>query len=241
MLIEAAWGVVAAAAGVTAWAVRGKSATLLAPSVYRGPKDQPAIALTFDDGPSEATPQLLELLDQHQARATFFMIGKHVERLPEIARLILARGHEAGNHTYSHSPLYLRHPQFIRDELALAQEVIEKATGRKALWFRPPYGARWFGLRQAQAELGLMGVMWTAIARDWKLDAAGIYDRMRRALANGAILCLHDGRELEVKPNISATVEAVRRLLPEIQRAGYRMVSLSELLCRKSGPGAPSV
>ena len=221
-------------AGLLAWAVRGRSATLLADSVWRGPAGRRALALTFDDGPSESTPALLELLDRHRARATFFLVGAHVRRLPAMARAALAAGHELGNHTDGHPALYFRSPGFIEGELARAQDAIAGAAGVRPKWFRPPYGARWFGLGAAQRRHGLTGVMWTCIARDWTLPAEAIAARLRRATRPGAILCLHDGRALAPNPDIRATLDAVSRLLPWWQDEGYELVTVSELLCPKT-------
>jgi peptidoglycan-N-acetylglucosamine deacetylase len=233
VFLELGYGGLLGATAVLTYAVRAPQSTLLAPSVHQGPSKRKAIALTFDDGPSVSTPELLDVLDQHQAHATFFQIGKHVERLPEITRLVIERGHEIGNHSYSHSPLYLRHVQFICDELYLAQRAIHDATGFVPQYFRAPYGCRWFGLRFAQQKLNLQGVMWSAIARDWKADAKSTHRRLKSAARSGAILCLHDGRELHPKPDIRNTIEAVRLLLPELRRQGYDLVTVSDLLCPK--------
>lgn len=238
MIPEAVTGTVLAASGTLAWAVRGKAATLLAPSAYRGPGDRKALALTFDDGPSESTPSLLEILARHGARATFFQCGKNVERLPAIARMVAEAGHEIGNHTYSHSPLYLRHPQFILDELSLTQDVIQEKAGIRPELFRAPFGCRWFGLRQAQQQLGLFGVMWTTIAIDWKLDASAILNRMKSGASNGAILCLHDGRQTEPKPDVGPMLEAVSRLLPILIDREFQLLTVSQLLCRKTSHNA---
>src|SRR5947207_1018165 len=102
-----------AACAMMAYAVRGRSSTLLAPSVYRGSRHRRSIALTFDDGPSEGTNQLLEILNRYQAPATFFVCGMNVRRLPGVAHATAAAGHEIGNHSYSHPPLYLRSTRFI--------------------------------------------------------------------------------------------------------------------------------
>lgn len=233
MLLEAGGAAISAGVGFLVYAVRGRSATVLAPSVWRGSKNRKAIALTFDDGPSESTPLLLDLLEAHHAHATFFQIGRHVERHPEISRRAHRSGHEIGNHSYSHSPLYLRHAQFIEDEISLCQQAIQDATGAAPTLFRAPYGCRWFGLREAQQRHRLTGVMWTTIAADWKLDAKRIHRRMKRGAQPGAILCLHDGRELRPKPDVRKTLEAVGRLLPELREQGYHLVTVSELLCRK--------
>src|SRR5215471_16707317 len=92
----------AAAVAGAAWAVRGRSSAVFAPSIWRGPRDRRAIALTFDDGPSESTPALLELLARQNVPATFFQCGANIERLPHIARAVSDAGHEIGNHTGSH-------------------------------------------------------------------------------------------------------------------------------------------
>jgi len=226
--------VAAVVAAFMAWAVRGRSSAIFAPIVWRGPRDRRAIALTFDDGPSEATPEILEILARHNAAATFFLCGANVERLPRIARAIAEAGHEIGNHSYRHPYLFLQSPGAIEADLRRAQQTIESHTGVRPAWFRPPYGARWFGLRSAQKRLQLTGVMWSAIGYDWNSRAEVVVARMTAKAANGAILCLHDGRELRAKPDVKETVEAVRRLIPVLLDQGYQLETLSRLLCPKN-------
>jgi len=221
----------AASAGFLAWAVRGRSAQVFGPSIWRGPRDRRSITLTFDDGPSESTAQILEILKRYAIPATFFQCGANVERLPQIAREVLSAGHVIGNHTQTHPALYLRGARFIEDELARAQETISHHTGARPTWFRAPYGGRWFGLRRAQRRLRLTGVMWTVIGKDWTLRADAIVERVTRSVSNGAILCLHDGRELSVRPDISVTIEALRRLVPILLDRDYKFEPLSRLLC----------
>ena len=220
-----------AGAGFLAWAVRGRSASVLAPSVWKGPTNRKAIALTFDDGPSESTPQFLELLAEHNARATFFQIGKNVERLPSVARMVLDFGCEIGNHSYTHPRFDFTSGGTQLRELELAQKAIRDHCGVTPGWFRAPYGVRWFGMGEAQRRSGLTGVMWTAIGRDWKLDASAITLRMKNAASSGAIFCLHDGRAIESKPEVGATLAALRQILPELRAEGYALVTVSELLC----------
>jgi peptidoglycan/xylan/chitin deacetylase (PgdA/CDA1 family) len=220
---------VAAAVGLATYAVRGKSSQLVAPSIWRGDKKRPAIALTFDDGPSESTPTLLEILAEHQVKATFFMCGRNVRRCREIARDVAAAGHEIGNHTDSHAALYFKSPEFIYREMALAQESIHQITRANPRLFRAPYGVRWPGLRSAQERLNLTGVMWTAIARDWKWPAPRILSLLLQEAANGAILCLHDGRGLERSPDIRATIDAVASALPILKQRGFSFETVSQL------------
>ena len=223
-----------AASSFLAWAVRGRSASVFGHSVWRGPRDRRALALTFDDGPGESTPDILEILAEHHVPATFFQCGANVDRLPEIAREVAARGHEIGNHSYSHPYLFLCSPGTIENELRRAQETIEAATGLRPAWFRAPYGARWFGLGRAQRKMQLTGVMWSAIGYDWNRRASEVVARMAASASNGAILCLHDGRELREKPDVRATVETVRRLVPLLQDRGYEFETIGRLLCPKT-------
>jgi peptidoglycan-N-acetylglucosamine deacetylase len=224
---------IAASAAFLAWAVRGRSASVFGESYWRGPRDRPAIALTFDDGPSESTPELLEVLARHGAPATFFQCGANVERLPAVAREVLAAGHEIGNHSHTHPLLCFHSPAFIDGELRRAQEAIARHTGATPAWFRAPFGARWFGLGEAQRRLGLTAVMWTVIGYDWSRKADAVVQRISERVGNGAILCLHDGRELRAKPDVGVTVEAVRRLLPMLSDRGYSFETVSRLLCPK--------
>lgn len=237
MFAEILSGSALAATGVLAWAVRGKSSSLLVPSYWRGPSAGNALAITFDDGPSGQTPELLDVLAAHGARATFFQCGQAVRRLPGVARQVCRMGHEIGNHTDTHAALYLRSGGFIFSELEYAQRTIEEATGVRPRLFRPPYGARWFGLRSAQERLGLTCVMWTIIARDWTLGAAGIIERLKTP-ERGSILCLHDGREGRPKPDITPTIEALRILLPSWRAAGFEFLTVSELLSLPASPPA---
>ena len=231
MILETIATAACASAGLLGYAVRGRSSTLLAPSIYKGPQTRTAVALTFDDGPSESTPDLLDLLAQHRVPATFFQCGANVRRLPGISRAVLAAGHEIGNHTENHPALYLRSSRFIYDELAAGQDSIAEATGVRPRYFRPPFGARWFGLRGAQQKLKLQGVMWTCIGLDWRLPTERIVSRLVANLFSGSILCLHDGRLTQPRPNVRPMLEAVREILPETLDRGFEFVTISELLC----------
>jgi len=234
MWSELIGGAACAGAGLVSYGIAGRRSQLFGPSVYRGPADRPALALTFDDGPSESTPRLLELLERHGARATFFQCGLNVERLPRVAGEVARAGHEIGNHSHSHPAFCFRPRRFIYDELRRAQETITEATGSRPVLFRAPYGIRWFGLREAQSRLKLLGVSWTVIGWDWKLPAPRILARLRRGARNGAIFCLHDGRDVQRNPDIRETLEAVGRLIPELRAGGFHFETVSELICPKN-------
>jgi len=231
MWIAAGSALACTTASALAYGVRGRSSSFIAPSVFQGSAERRAIALTFDDGPSPATPRVLEILERYGVKATFFECGVNIRRLPEIARAVADAGHEIGNHTDTHPLLSLRSAEMIRREMSRAQDAIRETTGFTATLFRAPYGVRWFGMKQAQRELGLMGVMWTAIGLDWKLDGRAVSRRLLRSVRNGAILCLHDGRGISTEPNVTSTIEAVRTMIPFLLDQGFRLETVSQLLC----------
>jgi peptidoglycan/xylan/chitin deacetylase (PgdA/CDA1 family) len=214
-----------------AWAVRGRSAGVFGASVWRGPRDRPSVALTFDDGPSEGTPRILEILARYPVQATFFQCGANVERLPEVARAVRQAGHDIGNHSHTHPLLCFRSAAFMAQDLGRAQATIEAHTGARPTLYRAPFGVRWFGMGAVQRRLGLTGVMWTIIGYDWNQKADEVVERISKRVSNGAILCLHDGRELRATPDIAVTVDAVRRLVPMLLDRGYKLETVSRLLC----------
>lgn len=219
------------AVSAMAWAVRGRSSSVFAPSVWRGKPGRKAIALTFDDGPSPATPALLDILAQYRARATFFQVGANISAFPEIARTVVAAGHEIGNHSHTHPNFALKPPAFVQDEFARAQETICSVTSQTPTLLRAPFGVRWFGFREMQRRLNLTGVMWSVIGLDWKLTADAIADRIVSRAQDGDIICLHDGRGTLKDPDVKPTIEAVRRIVPDLLERGYHFETVTQLLC----------
>ena len=199
-LIGGSTGVLAAG-GLLAYAVRGRSSSVFGPSVYHGNRARPAIALTFDDGPSESTPALLRILERTSGAGHFFHVRQE-RRAPACDRAERRPppGHEIGNHTDSHPRLDFCSRDFIYRELASAQEKIVRHTGVTPRLFRAPYGVRWFGLKSAQQRLGLLGVMWGTIGRDWKWPAPRVAKLLLDRARQGDIFCLHDGRRTEAVP-----------------------------------------
>ena len=229
-LFEGAAGIAVCGAGM-AYAVRGRSSQVFGRSVYHGDRGRRSIALTFDDGPSESTPALLDLLARYQAPATFFMCGKNAERLPDTARAVAGAGHEIGNHSNSHPRFDFCSREFIYRELATGQEKIERHAGVVPRLFRAPYGVRWFGLKEAQSKLGLLSVMWGTIGKDWKWPAPRIAERLLRRARAGEIVCLHDGRTTAPAPDIGATLAALDAVIPQLKQRGFRFETVSQILC----------
>ena len=219
--------------GISAAAAYGsvsKTSQLFGPSVYKGPGRQRAVALTFDDGPSEGTLPLLEYLHKEKVWATFFQCGMNVKRLPHIAGRVAAAGHQLGNHTYSHPKLLFKSRQFIEREFTEAQKLITFETGIAPMLLRPPHGFRWTGMREVQEKLSLLNVLWTVIGNDWCWSSDRIMRHVLQRSSPGGIICLHDGRGVQAKPDISETLAAVRRIVPVLKDQGYTFLTVSDLL-----------
>lgn len=207
-----------------------ESAFLLG-SIIRVSTAEPAIALTFDDGPHpQDTPPLLDLLARHGARATFFLVGKSARNHPDLVERIVREGHAVGNHTWDHLSLPSLTGRFRRRQLAWTQE----ALGRHASGlFRPPYGEQSLGSRLDALRLGLKVVCWDVIAEDWRDDppdvmVARIYRRLRR----GSIVLFHDTLYTTIDERYrdrTPTLQAVETLLTDLKDR-YRFVTVPELL-----------
>jgi peptidoglycan/xylan/chitin deacetylase (PgdA/CDA1 family) len=219
------------AVAAAAWAVRGRSSQIFGPSVWHGNPGRRSIALTFDDGPTPGTLRILDILAEYSVPATFFQCGVNVLRTPEITQAVAAGPHEIGNHSHTHPNFAFARSRQVLDEFSQAQEAITHTAGRKPVLMRAPYGVRWSGFREMQSALGLNGVMWSVIGRDWKLSAKDIADRVLGNIGAGGIVCLHDGRVTAANPDIENTIEAVRLIVPGLLEAGYHLETVSQLLC----------
>jgi len=218
-----------AASGTFAWGAVAPSSELFGPT-FRHTESLSTIALTFDDGPNPAvTPRLLDLLDRHEAKASFFLIGERVAARPSIAREIRARGHAVGNHTFDHKNLTFCSRARISIELERCDEAIEAATGHKPRWMRPPFGYRSPLLGNVVRERGGAGVvMWSRSARDWNPQpAAKVIHRLRR-VRGGDIVLLHDGDHRTLEGDRRHTLAALEHWLPRWKDAGLRFVTLDD-------------
>jgi peptidoglycan/xylan/chitin deacetylase (PgdA/CDA1 family) len=201
-----------------------KQAREQVPFLSRGPADSRLVAFTFDDGPVPGvTERILDTLRAHDARATFFLIGEKVAAAPELARRVLAEGHELGHHTYTHRKLTeLSDPDFDR-ELDRTQALFHDLLGRGAGWFRPPFGA----LRQDQArrvrERAMKVALWSVDAEDWRDPSPdSIVERIGTHLHPGAIVLCHD---------VAATADGLDRTLRHMREAAaYQLRTLTDLM-----------
>lgn len=152
-----------------------------------------SVALTFDDGPHpETTPAILELLQQYDIKATFFLIGEKCEQYPELVRRIVNEGHQIANHSATHGySISLSSRQAWRDEIERCQRQIGAIVGTAPMLFRPPYGVTTPNLSKALADTGLTSVGWSVHTHDWTSSVSGVLKRLD-SIHHGDIVLLHD-------------------------------------------------
>jgi peptidoglycan-N-acetylglucosamine deacetylase len=220
-------GVPVAAAGTLAWGAFHPASPLFGPVVRHAPSDQ-TIALTFDDGPNPAiTPRLLDLLDRHGARATFFLIGRFARACPAIVREIAARGHAIGNHTETHPRLVFLSTRRVLAELVECQQSIGAITGAAPSVMRPPFGSRGPQLRAAIKRSGLKQVVtWTLLAHDWSQRGKRRLIAQLGHVHGSDVVVLHDGSHTMLNADRADTLRALEHWLPRWRDMGLRTALL---------------
>jgi peptidoglycan/xylan/chitin deacetylase (PgdA/CDA1 family) len=207
----------------------GDGATAVPASLFAVPTSAKVVALTYDDGPgagTQGTPAILALLAEHGARATFFVLGEEVRKRPEVLRSAARAGMEIENHGDRHVNMATLGPGALRRVIAAGATAIERETGKRPHFLRPPFGAQDARVRAVAHAQGERVVIWSVDTRDWTNPGSGlIVQRVLGQLRPGAIVLLHDGGA-----DRSQTVEATRQLLPALQARGYRVVTLDRLL-----------
>ncbi len=226
--------VAAAGAGIAAWAAMYPGAQLYGPTVRHTAREG-TVALTFDDGPNpRMTPQLLDLLDQHKVRATFFLIGCFVRECPNLVREIAARGHTVANHTDTHPNLAWLSAAAIAEQLRRCQESIASALGISAesgadrlRWMRPPYGFRGPQLNRVVRRQGIQGVvMWSVICYDWKPQPPSRLIHRLERVRGGDIVVLHDGDHRMIGGDRRHVLGALEYWLPRWRERGLDFVTM---------------
>lgn len=234
-----------AAGAVTSYAAVHSGSQLFGATVRQtgSPRE---LAITFDDGPNPAiTPTLLNLLERHNAKATFFVIGRFVRACADLTREVAARGHLLGNHTETHPNLFWLSPRAVGEELRRCQDALEAATGSRAAYFRPPWGYRNPWVVGAARRLGMQTVLWTLIPGDWKAPTAEWLSTKMQPIAKhaarasrrrgGDVLCLHDGAHRGLGGDRSLTLAALEYWLPRWRDAGLKFVTISEAVKLPAG------
>ena len=195
----------------------------LIPTATRFATDQREVWLTIDDGPEPATTiPMLDLLDRHGAKATFFAIGEKASAHPELVAEIRRRGHTLGNHTQTHplAAFWLAGPRRTASEVDACDDALEHAGAALSPWFRAPAGIKTLFLRRVLARRGRVLVGWSARGRDkFSASPAAPLRRLKRNLRPGAILLIHESAAYG-----AARVALLTALLEHLSATGYRCV-----------------
>lgn len=196
---------------------------------------RPLVALTFDDGPYPLyTPLLLEVLKQHQVKATFFLVGRSVEQQPELARRVARDGHELANHTYTHRRESDMQPAEFKEDLLQAEAAIARVTGVRVHLVRPAGGSVSSAGREVLRELGYTSVDWTVNPGDWWIrDPQELLKGSFRGRSREGIVLLHSGSK--------GIIEALPVYIEQMRQKGFRFVTISELVaaCEYPLPVSP--
>lgn len=194
--------------------------------VTRSERTDSVVALTFDDGPTpQHTDSVLAILSEFGTPATFFMVGRSMERNPEVVARVRQQGHEIGNHSYSHRPLVLKSPRTIRQEVQRTDSLIRAAGQQAEAFVRPPYGKRLVGLPLYLSRTERPILLWDVEPDTYYSRADGMVEYALEHIRPGSIVLLH----VEI-PARRESRTALRRMIPELQSRGYRFVTLSELM-----------
>lgn len=203
-----------------------KPTDLVVESFMPRPAGRKVIALTFDDGPSQYSDAILDVLKDKKARATFFDLGSQALAWPAAERRMIAEGHQVASHSDTHPNMPDLDANAIRKDITDGFAHIESASGVKTTTFRSPYGA--FGAKQWDAAGDLIGmnVLWDIDTEDWKQPGAdAIHDAVMSGAHNGAIVLMHDGGG-----DRSQTVEALPRIIDDLRAQGYEFVTVDQLI-----------
>ena len=193
--------------------------------------DKKVVALTFDDGPHEKyTTELLDTLANYDVKATFFLIGKNVEKYPEIVKRIQNEGHEIANHSYDHPILPFQSRRKIRRQIDSTSSLIESAAGVIPKYFRPPMGlftSSVLNVIEASGHIALIGEVYP---RDpYKPGVDKIVERVLNRTEPGSIIIMHDGGTWG-KIDRSQSVKAVPIIIESLREKGYRFLTVSDLI-----------
>jgi peptidoglycan/xylan/chitin deacetylase (PgdA/CDA1 family) len=212
-------------------------------ALWRAPPGGKRAALTFDDGPNpETTPQVLRILAEHGAHATFFVLGHKLERHPQLARQIHDGGHELAVHGFEHARLFsLRSPRYVASQIERTARAISAACGARVRYFRPPVGFASHRTFRGAERAGIEVVAWTTRALDGIASAKPeqVASRVIAELADGAIVMLHDAAERD--DFVPASLAALPQILAAGRERGLRFVPVRELFAAESRSVEPQL
>ncbi|MBE9096031.1 polysaccharide deacetylase family protein [Tychonema sp. LEGE 07203] len=197
--------------------------------INRADTGEKVVALTYDDGPYPPyTNQLLDILDRYQVKATFFQVGRNIEKHPEVVKAIAARGDELANHSYSHKDMMFKPREYLLSEIEKTDKLLlELGVKQDSISFRPPWGRRFIGLSYLVSQMHKKLIMWDVDSQDYEKTHTvdDIANQVINNVRSGSIVVMHDGGG-----DRSKTVAATEIIVKDLQSKGYSFKTVSELL-----------
>ncbi|WP_433747229.1 polysaccharide deacetylase family protein [Falsibacillus pallidus] len=186
--------------------------------------NQKVVALTFDDGPTENVDEILPLLDQYNAKATFFLIGREMKQNPAEAKKIAQAGHQIGNHTYSHNRMIFKSPGYIRDEIEKTDKLIREAGYKGEIDVRPPNGKKIVGLPYYLWKHDRDTIMWNIEPDTYFTKVSDKLDYVEENIQPGSIILIH-----AMYDHTGDEIRVIEGILDDLSNEGYTFVTVNEL------------
>lgn len=190
--------------------------------------DQKVVALTFDDGPTKNVDEILPLLNQYDAKATFFLIGNDIRKNPKEAEKIVNAGQQIGNHTYSHQRMVLKSPSYIKQEIEKTDKLIREAGFKGKIAFRPPNGKKLIGLPYYLNQHNRDTIMWSLEPDSYYSNATDKVNYVKRNVKPGSIILLHP-----MYDQTGEELKTIKGILQSLSKEGYKFITVNELLQMK--------
>ena len=196
--------------------------------IFHGSRKKKQIALTFDDGPSKQTSEILDILEKNNSKATFFVMGNKIEEYSSILKEIQKQGSEVANHSFNHPHCIFVSKQKLRSEISNTDKELAK-IGIETNLFRPIHGRFGFRLLSVLKERGKKAIIWDTEPKDWAQPGVKkVVNRVLKTVKPGSIICLHDcTQEFGVNEDL---IEVLKIIIPRLREKGFELVTVSELL-----------
>jgi peptidoglycan-N-acetylglucosamine deacetylase len=202
--------------------------------------EEMVVALTYDDGPNPPdTNELINLLNRLEIKATFFTIGKNIEAHPETVKMLVASGHEVGNHSYSHQKLIWKKPAFVSWEINKTDSLLRELGVTNEILFRAPFGFKRFTLPYILHRMQKKHILWNVDPRDYRENNPElIANHVVENATPGSIILLHDGGgDMPLALSFAyrtATIAATEIIITKLEAQGYKFLTVSQMLARRS-------
>jgi chitin deacetylase len=196
---------------------------------YQVKTNQKVVALTFDDGPTKNVDKILPLLNQYNAKATFFLIGNEIEKYPDGVQKLVKEGDQIGNHTFSHQRMVFKSPSFIKEEIEKTDKLIRQAGYKGEIDFRPPNEKKLIGLPYYLSQHNRDTIMWNLEPDTYYTSANDKINYVKKNIKPGSIILIH-----AMYDNTGEEIKTIKGILQTLSNEGYKFITVNQLLKLKN-------